>query len=174
MGGTLACMGQMRSEEKLGGWNGFRWPNTGCSGRICVNKLRTEALWRWCVVKMTNLLTLSIICLWSKTHDVSETGVVSPSSRVRLVEFYLNESTVWVSSYYLLRVICDWFSSYYLPRVYFVLLFIILYDLTTSVVRRQGVALSIGPNRVGVFYLTTETDSSLRNVVCFWSKIDDG
>jgi hypothetical protein len=38
-------------------------------------------------------------------------------------------------------------------------------------VRIYGLALSIGPNRVGVpFYLVTETDSSLRNVVCFLNK----
>jgi hypothetical protein len=46
----------------------------------------------------------------------------------------------------------------------------LLYDLTNSVVRIQGLALSIGPNRVGVFYLMTETQSSLRNVVCFNQK----
>jgi hypothetical protein len=28
----------------------------------------------------------------------------------------------------------------------------------------------IGPNRIGVFYLMTETESSLRNVVCFNQK----
>jgi hypothetical protein len=29
----------------------------------------------------------------------------------RFVEFYLSESTLWVTSCHLLRVICDWFSS---------------------------------------------------------------
>jgi hypothetical protein len=39
----------------------------------------------------------------------------------------------------------------------------------------EGLALSIGPNRVGdLFYLMTETDSILRNDVCLLSRIDDG
>jgi hypothetical protein len=67
---------------------------------------------------------------------------------LRFVEFYLNESTVWVTSSYLLRAICDWFSSSYLPRVYVVFLFFILLDLSITVVRRYALALSIGPNRV--------------------------
>jgi hypothetical protein len=49
------------------------------------------------------------------------------------VEFYLQLNTVWVTSSYLLRVICDWFSSAYLPRILFVPVFFILFDLTTSV-----------------------------------------
>jgi hypothetical protein len=36
---------------------------------------------------------------------------------------------------------------------------------------KKDLALSVGPNRVGVlFYLMMETDSSLRNVVCFLIK----
>jgi hypothetical protein len=34
----------------------------------------------------------------------------------------------------------------------YVVLFCILHDLTTSLVRRYGLALSIGPNRIGVIF----------------------
>jgi hypothetical protein len=43
-------------------------------------------------------------------------------------------------------------------------------DLTTFVVWRQGLAFSTGRNRTDVFYLMTEKDSILQNVVCFNQK----
>jgi hypothetical protein len=47
--------------------------------------VNSEGLWRWCVVKMTNLLDNIYRLFLIKTHNVSETGVMSPSSGV----FYL-------------------------------------------------------------------------------------
>jgi hypothetical protein len=59
--------------------------------------------------------------------------LVPPFLLSQFVEFYLYVNTVWVTSSYLLRVICDWFSSAYLLRVHCVPVFFILFDLTTSV-----------------------------------------
>jgi hypothetical protein len=61
------------------------------------------------------------------------------------------------------------------------MLSIVYFFIKTHDVSETGVCLrrqvkdthSAGPNRVGVFYLMTETDSSLRNVVFFTKKIDN-
>jgi hypothetical protein len=56
------------------------------------------------------------------------TNLLDIIHRLFLIKTHVSETEVC------LRVICDWFSSSYLPRVYVVLLFFILYDLTTSAV----------------------------------------
>jgi hypothetical protein len=95
----------------------------------------TRRFWDWSLQILPFIISsILFILVPSSLYLV----LISLFSCVRFFEFCLNESTVWVTSSYLLRVICDWFSSSYLPRVYVVLLLFVLHDLTTSVAWEIG------------------------------------
>jgi hypothetical protein len=94
---------------------------------------------------MTNFMDIIRRLMMIKNSRRSRDWNLSPSSGNRggyllwwaqskeLVSISGQTELVWVTSSYLLRVICDWFSSAYLLRVHCVPVFFILFDLTTSV-----------------------------------------
>jgi hypothetical protein len=105
---------------------------------------------------MSNFLDIIHRLFLIKTHDVSKTGVCL---RYQVKDTYsVGRNRLGV----LLPDEGDRLQSpkrrVFLPKI-------------DQTVRSWGLSLSIGPNRVGaLFYLITETDSSLRNFLCFYQK----